>query len=139
MTFTHTDIDDFPAAISEAARVLRPGGRLVYLGPHPAFVGGFLARGAEADGEELRLAAGYGDESLQHDPTGLRPLRSRVGVRGLTLATFLSAFLGQPTLRLATLSELDTRMRPWRADSPDSRLVPWNIAVVAQRLLDNVG
>ncbi len=28
-----------PAAVGEAARVLRPGGRLVYLGLHPAYVG----------------------------------------------------------------------------------------------------
>jgi SAM-dependent methyltransferase len=138
MTFTHTDIDDFPAAVAEAARVLRPRGRLVYLGPHPAFVGAFLARGAEVDDPELRLTAGYGDERLHRDPAGRRPLRSRVGARNLTLGTFLRAFLDQPGLRLDTLSELDTEMRPWRPDSPDGRLVPWNIAVVAHRQLDNV-
>src|SRR5262249_36451973 len=34
-TFTHTDFDDFAAA----RRVLRPGGRFVYIGNHPCFVG----------------------------------------------------------------------------------------------------
>jgi ubiquinone/menaquinone biosynthesis C-methylase UbiE len=58
MTFTHTDIDDFPSAVAEAARVLRPGGRLVYLGAHPAFVGAFLGRAAEVGAGELRLIAG---------------------------------------------------------------------------------
>jgi ubiquinone/menaquinone biosynthesis C-methylase UbiE len=29
MTFIHTDVDDFPAAVGEAARVLRSGGRLI--------------------------------------------------------------------------------------------------------------
>jgi SAM-dependent methyltransferase len=37
--FTHTDFEDFPAAVRETARVLRPGGPFVYLGPHPCFVG----------------------------------------------------------------------------------------------------
>jgi SAM-dependent methyltransferase len=38
-TFTHTDFDDFAAAVREARRVLRPGGRFVYVGNHPCFVG----------------------------------------------------------------------------------------------------
>jgi SAM-dependent methyltransferase len=32
MTFLHTDVDHFLTTIGEAARVLSPGGRLVYLG-----------------------------------------------------------------------------------------------------------
>ena len=38
-TFTHTDFDDFAAAAGEVRRVLRPGGRFVYIGNHPCFVG----------------------------------------------------------------------------------------------------
>jgi SAM-dependent methyltransferase len=38
-TFTHTDLDDFAGAVAEACRVLRPGGRFVYVGNHPCFVG----------------------------------------------------------------------------------------------------
>ena len=34
---THTDLDDPGAAFAEARRVLRPGGRFVYLGVHPCF------------------------------------------------------------------------------------------------------
>lgn len=38
-TFTHTDVDDFAALVGEARRLLRSGGRFVYVGNHPCFVG----------------------------------------------------------------------------------------------------
>jgi SAM-dependent methyltransferase len=136
MTFTHTDVDDFAGVVAEAARVLRPGGRLVYLGVHPAYVGAFAQRCDEVERRELRLTAGYGDERWRHDPTGRYPVRSRVGARNLTLATFLGAFLAPADLRLSAVCELDTDMRPWEAGSRDGRIVPWNVAVVAQRWKD---
>jgi len=37
--FAHTDVDDFAAVVREVARVLSPGGRFVYVGTHPCFVG----------------------------------------------------------------------------------------------------
>lgn len=39
--FTHTDLDDWGAAVAECVRVLRSGGRLAYVGTHPCFVGPF--------------------------------------------------------------------------------------------------
>jgi ubiquinone/menaquinone biosynthesis C-methylase UbiE len=42
---THTDMPGYPAALQEAARVLRPGGTLVHVGVHPCFCGGFADRG----------------------------------------------------------------------------------------------
>jgi len=131
MTFIHTDVDDFPAVVGEAARVLRPGGRLVYLGPHPAYVSAFVDRSAEVSDGEVRVGAGYGDERRQSDPTGRFPIRSHVGARYLTVTTFLNAFLAQPGLRLTGVEELDTRMRPWQAAPADGRVIPWNIAVTA--------
>ena len=37
--FTHSDFDDFPAAVCEIARVLKDGAPFVYVGVHPCFVG----------------------------------------------------------------------------------------------------
>jgi SAM-dependent methyltransferase len=37
--FTHTDVDDFAVLAAETRRVLRPGGRFVYVGLHPCFTG----------------------------------------------------------------------------------------------------
>jgi ubiquinone/menaquinone biosynthesis C-methylase UbiE len=139
MTFVHTDVDDFAAVVSEAARVLRPGGRLVCLGVHPAYVGAFLDRTTETDTREVRLTAGYGDERLHRDPSGRFPVRSRVGARNLTLATFLNAFLAQDTLRLTSVTELDTGLRPWRPDTGDGRIVPWNIALTARAVTPGRG
>lgn len=131
MTFTHTDVDDFPAVVAEAARVLRPGGRLAYIGLHPSYVGAFADRHGEAADHLLTFTAGYGNEHLHIDPTGRFPIRSRVGARNLTLTTFLGAFLAQRTLSLTEFTELDTDMRPWRVESADGRIVPWNLAVLA--------
>ncbi len=40
----HTDMPGYLAVVSEAARVLRPGGALVHVGVHPCFCGGFADR-----------------------------------------------------------------------------------------------
>jgi SAM-dependent methyltransferase len=123
MTFIHTDVDDFPATVAEAARVLRPGGRLIYLGLHPGYVGAFADRQAEGESHEVRIGVGYGDERLRRDASGRFPVRSRVGARNLTLQTLVGAFLNQQTLRLTSLVELDTAMRPWRSEPRDGRVV----------------
>jgi SAM-dependent methyltransferase len=132
MTFIHSDVDDFHVVVGEVARVLRPGGRLVYLGAHPAYVAACIDRRGETDNQEVRISAGYGDERLHRDPTGRFPIRSRVGARYLTLGTFLGAFLAQEKLRLLSVAELDTNMQPWRVGASDGRVVPWNIAVTAR-------
>jgi SAM-dependent methyltransferase len=132
MTFVHTDVDHFGAAIGEAARVLRPGGRLVHLGLHPAYVGAFADRTTETETQQVRMTAGYGDERLHRDPTGRFPVRSRVGARNLTLTTLLAAFLAQDTLRLTAIAEFDTDLRPWRSGARDHRILPWNLAITAR-------
>jgi SAM-dependent methyltransferase len=88
---THTDLDDPEGAFAEAARVLQPGGRLIYVGTHPCFVTPFIER--RPDGTHL-LHPGYRERGWRrHGPgfgTGIRP---RVGVNHLPLADLVGAFL----------------------------------------------
>jgi len=105
-TFTHTDFDDFAAAMQEARRVLRPGGSLVYVGNHPAFVG---ATQEHLETGVPRLHPGYrragrweAAEAPGATPAGWR---ARVGsFVHLPLGPFLEAFRG---LALVAAEELE--------------------------------
>jgi SAM-dependent methyltransferase len=130
--FTHTDMDDFASVVAEAARVLCAGGRFVYIGLHPCFVGNFLDRGDEVESRTLRLLPGYGEPEVRLDATGRFSLRSRVGGNTLALGDFLRAFLEAPGLSLRSFRELDTTSSRWDRHS-DGRIVPWNVAVVADK------
>jgi SAM-dependent methyltransferase len=89
--FTHTDIDDYPAAVREGARVLVPGGRFVHLGLHPCFVGPFSW--APTTEEVPVLFPGYRNTAWTDDAPGLgEGLRRRVGARHLPLASLLQGF-----------------------------------------------
>jgi ubiquinone/menaquinone biosynthesis C-methylase UbiE len=90
--FTHTDVDDFPAMLREAARVLRPGGSFVYLGVHPCFVGPH----AFVHGRDVpELHPGYRDTSYRTEAPGIWSdgIRAKVGAWHLPLGVFLQAFL----------------------------------------------
>lgn len=111
--WTHTDVDDFADVLLEAARVLRPGGPLVYAGGHPCFVGPhsrFL--GAEGVPE---LHPGYLEEGrygLEAPGVGSEGLRAKVGAVHLTLGHFLQAFM-DAGLRLEQFEELENRPYPF--------------------------
>lgn len=95
--FTHTDFEDLAAAIGEATRVLKWGGRFVYLGPHPCFGNPMVARGAaeEIDDAVAVLRPGYripGWRALPFDPASNR-VRARVGINHVPLATLLNLVL----------------------------------------------
>jgi SAM-dependent methyltransferase len=109
--WTHTDVDDFVAAVAEVARVLRPGGRFVYVGVHPCFVGPH-SRFVEGEGVPL-LHPGYRHEGRYDDGPGISPtgLRAQVGAAHLTLGTFVQAFLAAG-LRLERLEEPGQREYP---------------------------
>jgi len=90
--FTHTDVDDFGAVIGETARVLHPGGRLIYLGIHPCFVG---PHAFVHDRDVPELHPGYRDTSYRTEAPGIwgEGIRSKVGATHLPLGLFLHAFL----------------------------------------------
>ena len=117
--FTHTDVDDFAAVVREVARVLRPGGRFVYLGIHPCFVG---PHAFVHDREVPELHPGYRDTSYRTEAPGIwgEGIRAKVGARHLPLGLFLHTFL-DPGLVLERLEE------------PEGRDYPYIVAVRARR------
>ena len=89
---THTDFDHPEAAFAEAARVLRRGGRLSYVGVHPCFVSPFVER--RPTGTHL-LHPGYRRRGWHHAGPGFdQGIRPRVGVHHLPLADLVGAALG---------------------------------------------
>jgi SAM-dependent methyltransferase len=105
--WTHTDIEDFAAALREAARVLQPDAPLVYVGGHPCFVGPHSVFVGATGVPELhpgyRPARRYDDAAPGvANPAGVR---ARVGGVHLPLDTFLNAF-ASAGLRLERFEEL---------------------------------
>jgi ubiquinone/menaquinone biosynthesis C-methylase UbiE len=92
--FTHTDVDDFAAVIREVTRVLRPGGRLVYLGIHPCFVG---PHAFVHDRDVPELHPGYRDTSYRTEAPGIwgEGIRAKVGATHLPLGLFLHTFIDE--------------------------------------------
>jgi SAM-dependent methyltransferase len=105
-TFTHTDVDDFAGLVAESRRLLRPGGRFVYVGNHPCFVG---ATQEHVETGPPRLHPGYRASGRRQaaDVPGATPAgwRARVGsFVHLPLGPFLAAFAG---LTLVGAEEVD--------------------------------
>ena len=117
--FTHTDVDDFAAVLREVARVLRPGGRLVYLGVHPCFVG---PHAFVHDRDVPALHPGYRDTSYRTEAAGIwtEGLRAKVGASHLPLGLFLQAVIDAPL----TLE---------RFEEPEGRDYPHVVALRARR------
>lgn len=92
--WTHTDVDDWPRAVTEARRVVRPGGRFVYVGVHPCFVGPHSLF-VEGRGVPQLHAGWYRRGGRYEDAPGISPtgLRAKVGAIHLPLAEFLQSFL----------------------------------------------
>jgi SAM-dependent methyltransferase len=120
--WTHTDVEDFPAVVREAARVLTPDGPLVYIGAHPCFVGPH-SRFIAAEGVP-ELHPGYRDTARYDVGPAIGPdgLRARVGATHLPLGPFLGAFL-DAGFRIERFEELD----------PDDSRYPFRIALRGRR------
>ncbi len=94
---THTDFDEPRRAFAEAYRVLRPGGRFVYLGVHPCFGSPFVARGraADIDGIVAVVLPGYAQAGWRPVPAESSDgVTAHVGINHQPLADFLNAVLG---------------------------------------------
>jgi SAM-dependent methyltransferase len=85
----HTDLDDYPAAVAEAARVLRPGAVLVHVGMHPCFFGHFSE---PVEGGRL-LRRGYRETELSYEGWTDAGVRVRVGARHVPLDELVNAVL----------------------------------------------
>ena len=117
--FTHTDFDDFAGAVRETARVLRPGGRFVYLGVHPCFVG---PHAFVHDLDVPELHPGYRDSSFRRDAPGVWSdgVRARTGAWHLPLGLFLHCFL-------------DAGLRLEHFEEPHGRDYPYTVALRATK------
>jgi Methyltransferase domain len=123
--FFHTDVEDFGAVVHDVARCLRPGGRFVYLGVHPCFVGPFVYRMTEAEDLTLSFVTGYGTAGWAGRGSGDGSMiGGRVGFHHKTLASFLGAF-AEARLSIRVLREFSV---------PGQVVLPWDIAVVAERI-----
>jgi ubiquinone/menaquinone biosynthesis C-methylase UbiE len=100
--FTHTDFDYPEQVIAEVYRVLRPGGKFVYIGTHPCFVTPYAERKPGAD---FVLHPGYRRRGWTTSGPGFgQGIRPRVGVNHQTLADFLNAII-ESGLRLTNVDE----------------------------------
>ncbi|MGH3203767.1 MAG: class I SAM-dependent methyltransferase [Streptosporangiaceae bacterium] len=86
----HTDLPAYPAVLAEAARVLQPGGRLVHIGVHPCFCGGFADR---SDPAAVVIRPGYLDGHWTKASWTTNGVRDKVGATHLPLASLMHAFL----------------------------------------------
>ncbi len=123
--FFHTDVEDFGGVVRDVARCLRPGGRFVYLGVHPCFVGPFVYRMTEAEDLALSFVTGYGNAGWARRGSGDgSSIGGRVGFHHKTLDSFLGAFT-EARLSIRALREFSV---------PGHAVLPWDIAVVAERI-----
>jgi len=122
--FFHTDVEDFGAVVRDVARCLCPGGRFIYLGLHPCFVGPFVYRLAEHEDLALSFVTGYGTVgwATRASGDGSR-IAGRVGFHHKTLAGFLAAF-ADAGLTIGAVQEFSV---------PGHPVLPWEIGLLMHK------
>lgn len=109
MMWISTDVDDFAVVLAEAARVLTPGGLLVFYGAHPCFNGPHIEW---MDDGGVRAHPTYRQAGWQKPaPWWGEYVRKRVGMRQHSLADLLNSFLAGG-LAIEHLAELGDRPVP---------------------------
>jgi SAM-dependent methyltransferase len=121
--YFHTDVADFASVVRDVARCLRPGGRFIYIGLHPCFLGPFVNRTTESRDLGLRFMPGYGDVGwADHGSGDGSGVGGRVGFHHKTLAAFLGAF-----------TDAGLNIREVHEISGGGVVLPRNLAVVAMK------
>jgi SAM-dependent methyltransferase len=119
--FTHSDFDDFAAAVREVARVLKPQAPFVYLGVHPCFVGPHSCY-VQAVGVPQLHAGWYRRRGHYLEAPGISPegLRAHFGASHIPLGHFLQTFL-------------DADFRFEHIEEPEDRDYPYMLALKLRR------
>jgi SAM-dependent methyltransferase len=119
--FTHSDFEDFPAALREVARVLRTGAPFVYIGVHPCFVGPHSLY-VQARGIPQLHAGWYRRRGHYMEAPGISPegLRARFGATHIPLGHLLQSFL-------------DAGFRFEHVEEPEGRDYPYMLALKLRR------
>ncbi|MDT4989372.1 MAG: hypothetical protein QOI74_3466 [Micromonosporaceae bacterium] len=118
LMWVSTDVDNFSAVLQETARVLRPGGLVVFYGVHPCFNGPCVE--PRDDGGRIvhptYRVAGWHDASPWWSSDGIR---RRIGMRHVPLAELFNAFL-------------DAGLAIDRVTEPREDAVPFTLAIRAR-------
>lgn len=102
--YTHTDFEDWDAVAREVHRTLRPGGRFVYVGPHPCFFGGMAKK--QADGALVIYNGYYNNDNRIFEAPGFSSggVRQTIGEKHLSLERLIGGVLASG-LQLEALRE----------------------------------
>ena len=124
------DIPDLPATLAAVYRVLREGGRFVFVIGHPCFLAPDATTITDDEGRSGRLVTGYFDERFWRstNPQGVR----RAGNHHRTLTTYLNA-LTETGFRITRVEE-PRASRLLAEQQPEYTAVPIFLGVRAEKV-----
>jgi ubiquinone/menaquinone biosynthesis C-methylase UbiE len=97
----HTDVDDYPALLNEAHRILKRGGTFVHIGIHPCFCGYFADL---SDPLRVVISPGYTRRVHSFEAWSPHGVRARVGAWHLTMADLVNGMV-EAGLSIQTMRE----------------------------------